>query len=57
MKEELLDILKDKNSALLQIGSVFVWQNTKYRVRHIEERPIEGSEETRLLIKVKALDT
>lgn len=57
MSTEILDILKEKNSAVLQVGSVFYWKNIKYKVLHIEERQNNDTEETHLLLKVKAINT
>ena len=56
MSTEILDILKEKNSAVLKVGSVFYWKNIKYKVLHIEERQNNDTEETRLLLKVKAIN-
>ena len=57
MAIEILDILKNKNSVVLQVGSIFYWKNTKYKVLHIEERQINNTEEIHMLLKVKAINT
>ena len=57
MAIEILDILKEKNSAVLQVGSIFYWKNTKYKVLHIEEQKINDTEETHMLLKVKVINT
>lgn len=56
MATEILDVLKEKNSAVLQVGSIFYWANTKYKVLHIEERQNNNTEEIHMLLKVKAIN-
>lgn len=55
MNTEILDILKEKNSSVLHVGSVFYWKNVKYIVLHIEEQINNGEEH--LLLKVKVINT
>lgn len=57
MAIKILDILKEKKSAVLKMGSVFYWNNTKYKVLHIEERQTNDTEDTHMLLKVKTINT